>query len=432
MSSEGGENNTREQPTSAIPWIIVGGIAVVATTGIIYFLYKNGNLRTPSQAANESISKILTRLKSKNDDEAARRGKGKMQVKKSVSSMHYDEQNSKTSDKQYNASEINNVNKTPKKLRINGPISPISNVDEDDISNLTIEKIARTPTDNVTEEHESSRNDSTAAFLTPYKLPEIDDDEVVSMLQAMVEELEKAKVIALQTPEDSVFYFYGEFMGSIMVMQNVYQEFGFAEYPDVLTVIKSRKDRNHEINEAWLKLESKLNEVKFNHIPFFKGNLSRDEVIFVLDELLRAGKTVLLKINEISNSEDITRTIELAELFLLKNPSKQNYLKFQSAVEDPLDFAFIDDAIIEWKNRNTIAVIVDSDVVFEEFQNQYNLKFMVEVMKPLTEVQNHLMKHYGMGGTNLSQEVSKWQNDPEIKILKKQLNIVMRKLNGRE
>ena len=43
-----------------------------------------------------------------------------------------------------------------------------------------------------------------------------------------------------------------------------------------------------------------------------------------------------------------------------------------SAVEDPLDFAFIDDAIIEWKNRNTIAVIVDSDVVFEEFQNQYN------------------------------------------------------------
>jgi len=38
-------------------------------------------------------------------------------------------------------------------------------------------------------------------------------------------------------------------------------------------------------------------------------------------------------------------------------------------------------------------------------------------MKPLTEVQNHLMRNYGMGGTNLSQEVAKWQKDPEINVL---------------
>ena len=116
MSSDGDKNNTSDQSTSAIPLIIVGGVAVLATTGIIYFLYKNGNLRTPSQAAKESISKILARLKSKNDNVATREEKGKIQVKKSVSTMNYDEQSTKSRYKKNNASETTEVNKTPKKL----------------------------------------------------------------------------------------------------------------------------------------------------------------------------------------------------------------------------------------------------------------------------------------------------------------------------
>ena len=114
----------------------------------------------------------------------------------------------------------------------------------------------------------------------------------------------------------------------------------------------------------------------------------------------------------------------------MESPSRQNYLRFQSAVNDPLDFEFIDDAIVEWKDRNTVAVIHGAETVFEEFQSRYNLNFMLEVMKPLTEVQNHLMRHYGMGGTNLSQEVAKWQNDPEINILKEDLNDVMKVLGN--
>ena len=36
-----------------------------------------------------------------------------------------------------------------------------------------------------------------------------------------------------------------------MVMQGVYQEFGFAEYPDVLTVIKDRMRENGNVSNAW-------------------------------------------------------------------------------------------------------------------------------------------------------------------------------------
>ena len=241
-----------------------------------------------------------------------------------------------------------------------------------------------------------------------------------------------------------------------MVMQGVYQEFGFAEYPDVLTVVKERMRENGNVSNAWyvffdccinacpiklknsnrcysytrLNLKATLDELDFNHIPFFKGSLTRDEIISVLYDLLRAGKSVILKINEISSSEEITRTIEVAEKFLLEKPSRENYLKFQSAVEDPNDFAIIDASISNWKNMGMLAIIDNPNGVFEEFQSQYNLKRMVEAMKPLTEVQNYLMRHYGMGGTNLSQVVAAWQGDPEVKMLKQQLNLVMRELNS--
>ena len=112
--------------------------------------------------------------------------------------------------------------------------------------------------------------------------------------------------------------------------------------------------------------------------------MTRDEIISVLYDLLRAEKSsVILKINEISSSEEITRTIEVAEKFLLEKPSRENYLKFQSAVEDPNDFAIIDASISNWKNMGMLAIIDNPGGVFEEFQSQYNLKRMVEAMKPL-------------------------------------------------
>ena len=52
----------------------------------------------------------------------------------------------------------------------------------------------------------------------------------------------------------------------------------------------------------------------------------------MLYDLLRASKSVILKINEISSSEEITRTIEVAEVSI-RETFKENYLKFQSAVE---------------------------------------------------------------------------------------------------
>ena len=67
---ESDNNNDKSSSSSSsspstLSWVIMGGVAVAATTGIIYFLYKNSNMRTPSQAANESISKILSIVNSK-------------------------------------------------------------------------------------------------------------------------------------------------------------------------------------------------------------------------------------------------------------------------------------------------------------------------------------------------------------------------------
>ena len=100
------------------------------------------------------------------------------------------------------------------------------------------------------DEPKAAANDN-AAFLTPYKLPEVDDDELISMLHDMAVELENARPEEQDEVESNVFFFYGSFMGSIMVMQGVYQEFGFAEYPDVLTVIKERMRENENVSNAW-------------------------------------------------------------------------------------------------------------------------------------------------------------------------------------
>ena len=461
MSDAVAENGKSKPTGSSLAWnIVVGGVAVAATTGIIYFLYKLGRLRTPTMAANESISKILDRLQAKNDDEMMlQKNKKKTRVK--VGTRRRDGRNRGGQSKAQNT-----VSETPRKIPSNlaqtpaaaeghTTISPIKNIHEYDPSVVHTPNSDEVATEGVIDEPRATATDN-AAFLTPYKLPEVDDDELISMLHDMAVELENARPERQDEVESNVFFFYGSFMGSIMVMQGVYQEFGFAEYPDVLTVVKERMRENGNVSNAWyvffdccinacpiklknsnrcysytrLNLKATLDELDFNHIPFFKGSLTRDEIISVLYDLLRAGKSVILKINEISSSEEITRTIEVAEKFLLEKPSRENYLKFQSAVEDPNDFAIIDASISNWKNMGMLAIIDNPNGVFEEFQSQYNLKRMVEAMKPLTEVQNYLMRHYGMGGTNLSQVVAAWQGDPEVKMLKQQLNLVMRELNS--
>ena len=256
LTSDTMAENGKSKPTgSSLAWnIVVGGVAVAATTGIIYFLYKLGRLRTPTMAANESISKILDRLQAKNDDEMMLQ-KNKEKARVTAGTRRRDGRNRADQSKTQNT-----VSETPRKTPSNlaqtpvaterTTISPIKNVREYDPSVVYTPKSNEIATEGVIDEPKAAANDN-AAFLTPYKLPEVDDDELISMLHDMAVELENARPEEQDEVESNVFFFYGSFMGSIMVMQGVYQEFGFAEYPDVLTVIKDRMRENENVSNAW-------------------------------------------------------------------------------------------------------------------------------------------------------------------------------------
>ena len=253
MSDAVAKDGKNKPAGSSLAWnIVVGGVAVAATTGIIYFLYKIGKLRTPTMAANESISKILDRLQAKSDDEVI------LQNNKKKAGLKVGNRRRNRGDqrKSQNAGSETPKNIPPSLSQTQGvtkrtTISPIKNVDEYDPSVLSTPKHNDFVSDeDVVDVPRETENDN-AAFLTPYKLPEVDDAELISMLHDMAIELENAKPQEHEDLESNVFVFYGSFMGAIMVMQGVYQEFGFAEYPDVLTVVKERMRENKNVSNAW-------------------------------------------------------------------------------------------------------------------------------------------------------------------------------------
>ena len=147
-------------------------------------------------AANESISKILDRLQAKNDDEMMlQKNKEKARVK--AGTRRRDGRNRGDQSKAQNT-----VSETPRKTPSNlaqtpvaterTTISPIKNVREYDPSVVYTPKSNEIATKGVIDEPKATANDN-AAFLTPYKLPEVDDDELISMLHDMAVELENAR-----------------------------------------------------------------------------------------------------------------------------------------------------------------------------------------------------------------------------------------------
>ena len=393
----------KDSNSTSIANIVVGGAALCIAAGALYLLYVGGDWKTPSKAARDSVDRILSRI-SQHISPVKRKGT----VRRSPKEPKRDTSENEVTEEEF--------------VRLPSPIPAVPSSGEDGPSS----------------DFGSTEEDDLSFEGVPWgsnaKNPTVTDEELVVILEDMTKEMEKALDASVNGGDD-VFYFYGTFMGSIMVLQTVYQEYGFAEYPDLLAVLAKRIPENPEIARKWEILEHKLDLAGFEHLPFFTEHLNKEELVAVLDNLLAAAREVYVKIQDIKTDETISGATLQAEKFF-DNPTRRNFSSFLK-VSSEEEIASVVRDILRWNNDNDTSDSMDAIAVFDdvqatkaEWEQQYNLRHLIDTMEPLSDAQHEMMRTHGIGASLLNQEIALWEKDEDIASLKVELNKAMARLKG--
>ena len=400
---EGGAGGEESSSATSVVGIVVGGAALCVAAGALYLLYVGADWKTPSKAAKDSVDKILSQI-------AERLSPVKRQG------------TARQSPKRRKGDSDDNVSEEGVPLRLPSPIPAVLSSGED----------ARSSDFGSTEEDEVSWGG--ASWGSPTKPPIVTDEELIVILEDMTHEMEKALDAAMNGGDD-VFYFYGTFMGCIMVLQTVYQEYGFAELPDLLAALGRRIPEVPEIAQKWEQLEHKLDLAGFEHMPFFTGHLTKAELVAVLENLLAAAREVFVKIQDIKTDETISGATMLADKFF-EHPSRRNFVSFLKVASEE-ESAFVVSDILRWENdneqgdsMNAVAVFEDVEATKGEWEQHYNLRHLIDTMEPLSDAQHEMMRAHGMGASLLNQEIAFWEKDDDIALLKVELNKAMARLKS--
>ena len=258
------------------------------------------------------------------------------------------------------------------------------------------------------------------------KMLDISDEDIVDMLNSCCNEMDTA-FDACSSQECNTFLHYGTSTGTIMILQAVYQQCGFAEWPDVLAVVHKRMDSAVTIKIAWGNLQKRLDMAGFPPVPFFSGHLSEENMIGLMDKLVDAAGHVQSTLTELRRSKMVSKMTSSASKFF-SSPTGENYdICFQCLGED--EMRFIDERIIRWES-NLAIFDDDASSVHEEWLANYNTLQMLHTMKPLNAVQQWMLHNYGIGSTLLEEEILHWSAHPDIARLRYLLNETMARLSA--
>ena len=258
------------------------------------------------------------------------------------------------------------------------------------------------------------------------KILDISDADIVDMLDRCCTEMDTA-FDACSSQECNTFLHYGTSTGTIMILQAVYQQCGFAEWPDVLAVIHKRMDSAATVKIAWGNLQKRLDMAGFPPVPFFSGHLSEEDMIGLMKKLVEAAGHVQSTLTKLRRSKMVSKVTSSASKFL-SSPTRENYdICFQCLGED--EMRFIDERIVCWES-NLAIFDDDASSVHEEWLANYNTLQMLHTMKPLNAVQQWMLHNYGIGSTLLEEEILHWSTHPVIARLRHLLNETMAGLSA--
>jgi hypothetical protein len=226
----------------------------------------------------------------------------------------------------------------------------------------------------------------------------------------------------------SMVHTYGSFVACLISMQKVFQrpDWGYAEWPDVVAVLNEHAG-DSAYDEKWAALQAELSERGFPSIPIFDGDMSRDELLRVMGEMISASETVASAVSKLKKTGDAV--IDAHHTFV-EEQSREAYYAWRDLCNES-DFKVVQ-SVAQFENGAAAdpgstggdRVVVPA-ATLKEWKAGYLVRAMLNMMAPLTKLQEANMRKYGIGATHFHNLVSKYADDAEVSVLKAQLEQLM-------
>ena len=240
-------------------------------------------------------------------------------------------------------------------------------------------------------------------------------EDAIKLMQELLDALDKFH-------DDRMVEVYGSFVSCLISMQKVFQRFdwGYAEWPDVVAVLDVHTG-DPEYDQVWHQLQLKLTSLHFPNIPIFKDDLSREELLKVMGEMLAASKQVAGSVRDLKTTGD---PIIDAHHNFNEQKNRESYEQWRRLCSKE-EFAEISNAAI-FPNDTEVRV---PKHVLKAWKDNYLVRVMLNMMTPLTKLQEDNMRKYGIGATHFQQQVWKYGGDPEVAEVKHQLEYMMTQIH---
>lgn len=259
------------------------------------------------------------------------------------------------------------------------------------------------------------------------------DCESISIVRAIqvVEEMtaEVTEVWEKRGLEESgdLFEMYGSFVASIMIMQSVYQDYGFAEYPDLIISLDrcekkcTRKaDTSAEsaqvscLREARGKLSEVLKTVGFTEPMISHTILPKSELLIIMGEMLKSSQKVRADMQVAIKNQDAFLTAAWKYMDDT-NPQNLEALRGYCSEEQLKNL----DHIASQKGTSGLVDTVDDMI------GNHQMHILMEIMKPLTDTQHRMMQKYGIGSSGFYKSREHYKGDKEVDGMNEQLQQVV-------
>lgn len=224
-----------------------------------------------------------------------------------------------------------------------------------------------------------------------------------------------------QFHDGSMVETYGSFVACLISMQKVFQrpDWGYAEWPDVVAVL-NKHSGTQVYDEKWSTLQSELTQRGFPSIPIFDGNMSQVELLQIMQEMLTASQKVATSVAKLKRTGD--EVIDAHHTFL-EQQSMESFYAWRDLCSQG-EFEAVENAASFEKGNGTQRVIVPATIL-KQWKDGYLVRAMLNMMSPLTKLQEANMCKYGIGATHFQNLVSKFSDDPEVSVIKAQLENIM-------
>ena len=241
-------------------------------------------------------------------------------------------------------------------------------------------------------------------------------EEALTLIGELLEALDKYH-------DDSMVEVYGSFVSCLISMQKVFQRFdwGYAEWPDVIAALDAHSATSPVYVEKWNELQKKLNQLGFPTIPIFKNDLTKDELLKVMYETLRASTEVAESVRRLKSTGD--PVIDAHHEFNEKK-TRETYEQWRRLCTVQ-EFVDIEEAA-EFPDNNMVVVPKNK---LKEWKDGYLVRIMLSMMTPLTKLQENNMRKYGIGATQFQLQVWNHGGDPEVADVKHQLEYMMTQIH---